>query len=65
MTSQLQRTNFLAAAQSHKLESALKIADGSLRNRSLGSSNLTVTRIVFLVHLARLSDLDTQMFLVV
>jgi hypothetical protein len=56
---------FSAAVQSHKLESALKIADGSKRNRSLGPSDLTVTRVVFLVHLAILSELETQMFLVV
>jgi hypothetical protein len=57
--------NLLSGVQSHELETALKINARSKRNLSLGASELAVTRVIFLVHLSVLSNLKTQVLLVV
>jgi hypothetical protein len=43
----------------------LQIATGDKINLSLGAGNLAVVKVIFLVNLALLSDLQTQVFLVV
>jgi hypothetical protein len=55
----------LSGVQSHELETALQIYSRTERNCSLGTGELAVTRVIFLVHLAVLSDMKTQVLLVV
>jgi hypothetical protein len=57
--------NLLSGLQSHELEAALQISTWSKRDGSLGASELAVTRMVFLMNLAILPDLQTQMLLVI
>jgi hypothetical protein len=51
--------NFLARIQSHELETALEISTWAKGNRSVGASDLTVSRSIFLTNLAILADLQT------
>jgi hypothetical protein len=57
--------NLLSGFQSHELEAALQISTWSKRDGSLGASEVAVTRMVFIMNLAILPDLQTQMLLVI
>jgi hypothetical protein len=57
--------NFISGVQIHELEATLEIPTWSEINRSLGASEMAVTRVIFLAHLAILPYMDSQMILVV
>ena len=57
--------NFLSCVAYHKFKSALQVSTGTKKNVTLCYGVLAIVRIILLVHLAVLSNMETQVFLVI